>query len=179
LPASESKYYRLANQVVREIDSPHGRKRKIPWIRHHAESVKKRDRTLLKHVVQERRLEVRLLANNVSRPILASFAPAIAAVSVAALLRQRPSPVHGCVGDVLFDRIGHRLADGKCSITASMVLRKQGVLPAATRLFECLRDLFVISVGDSFEEKQREDIRLEVSRIHGAAQNICGLPQMV
>lgn len=40
------------------------------------------------------------------------------------------------------------------------------------------RVLLVVDVGDPLEEEQRENVRLEVGRIHRPAQNVGGFPQM-
>ena len=60
----------------------------------------------------------------------------------------------------------------------AVVLREEGVVHVPSRLLQRLRELLVVNVADPLEEEEREDVGLEVGGINGAAQDVCGLPEV-
>ena len=60
----------------------------------------------------------------------------------------------------------------------AVVLGEGGVLLVAARLGKGPRELLVEHVGDALEEEQREDVGLEVGRVHRAAEDVGGLPEV-
>ena len=60
-----------------------------------------------------------------------------------------------------------------------MVLGKKGILPVAIRFCEGIGEFFVIDVGDSFEEQQREDKCLEISSVHRPAEDVRRFPKVI
>ena len=60
----------------------------------------------------------------------------------------------------------------------AVVLRKAGVLLVAAGLGQRGLILLVVDIGDALEEQQREDVGLEVGRIHRPAQDVGGFPEV-
>jgi hypothetical protein len=60
----------------------------------------------------------------------------------------------------------------------SVVLGELCEFHVTVGLFQCNGILFVINIGEPFEEKQREDVGLEVGRVDRTAQDIGCLPEM-
>ena len=58
-----------------------------------------------------------------------------------------------------------------------VLLGQVGVLLVAVRLGERVGALLVVDVADPLQEQQREDVRLEVRRVDGAAQDVGGVPE--
>ena len=60
----------------------------------------------------------------------------------------------------------------------AVVLREEGVLFVAAGLRQRRLVLLVVNVRDTLEEQQREDVGLEVGRIHRTAQDVRSFPQV-
>jgi hypothetical protein len=90
----------------------------------------------------------------------------------------KPKPVRmRVVGTVIVPPIPYvatGLGDGE-----AVVLGEGGELVVATRLLQRLGELLQIDVADPLEEHQRKDVRLEVSLVDAAAEEICCLREIL
>ena len=59
----------------------------------------------------------------------------------------------------------------------AVLLSKGRVADITFGVLQSLVVLLLPHVADAFEEEQRKDVRLEVRRVDGAAQDVCGVPQ--
>ena len=59
-----------------------------------------------------------------------------------------------------------------------MVLGEKRIILIAAGFLHCLLQFFIIGVRDALEKEQRENVGLEVSGIHRAAQDIGGFPKV-
>jgi hypothetical protein len=72
-----------------------------------------------------------------------------------------------------------RKAFGKSQASLiAAILGKERVFLVAARFRQSGLVLLVVDVRDPLEEQQRENVGLEVGRIHRSAQNVGGFPQM-
>ena len=60
----------------------------------------------------------------------------------------------------------------------AVVLGKAGVFFVAAGLLQGRLVLLVVNVREALEEQEREDVGLEVRRIHRTAQDVRGLPEV-
>ena len=60
----------------------------------------------------------------------------------------------------------------------AVILREQGGLLIFAELFQRRRVFVVMDIREALEEQQREDVGLKIRRIHRAAKDVRGLPEM-
>lgn len=60
----------------------------------------------------------------------------------------------------------------------AVLLGEQGEHHILARLAQSCFEFLIIDVGEALEEEQREDVGLEIRRIHGTTQDIGGLPEV-